>query len=214
MSARGWTGTVETADALRDGRITATAVAKRALAAARSAEPGPVWIALVADAALFTRATALDALDADARAALPLFGLPFAVKDNIDVAGMRTTAACPAFAYSPATSATVVLRLEQAGALCIGKTNLDQFATGLVGTRSPYGAVPNPFDPARISGGSSSGSAAKIETQSSERHAGTTPRVLSRPGDGFRPMVLVNPAGTRPEPAVSRRRAAFPRPEA
>ena len=93
---------------------------------------------------------------------LPLYGIPFAVKDNIDVAGLTTTAACPAFAYQPTQDATVVARLKAAGAIVLGKTNLDQFATGLVGTRSPYGAVANPFDSAYISGGSSSGSASVV----------------------------------------------------
>ena len=83
-------------------------------------------------------------------AATPLWGVPFAVKDNIDVHGLPTTAACPAFAYAPARTATVVQRLEAAGAVLLGKTNLDQFATGLVGTRSPYGSVPNTFDPAYV----------------------------------------------------------------
>ncbi len=92
----------------------------------------------------------------------PLYGIPFAVKDNIDVAGMPTTAACPDFAYVPAESATVVERLRAAGALCVGKTNLDQFATGLAGVRSPYGIPPNPFNPRYVSGGSSSGSAAAV----------------------------------------------------
>ncbi|HXW19920.1 MAG TPA: amidase family protein, partial [Roseiarcus sp.] len=78
-------------------------------------------------------------LEAKGQANKPLFGAPFVVKDNIDVAGLPTTAACPAFAYRPARSAFVVERLERAGAIVIGKTNLDQFATGLVGTRSPYG---------------------------------------------------------------------------
>src|SRR5258708_6134399 len=76
----------------------------------------------------------------------PLYGVPFAVKDNIDVKGLKTTAACPAFAYEPFRSATVVDRLVNAGALVIGKTNLDQFAVGLVGARSPYGSCKNPFD--------------------------------------------------------------------
>ena len=98
----------------------------------------------------------------DAPGALPLYGVPFAVKDNIDVEGLPTTAACPEFAYAPARSAAVVERLVEAGAIVIGKTNLDQFATGLVGTRSPYGAVPNTFDPAYVSGGSSSGSASVV----------------------------------------------------
>ncbi len=90
---------------------------------------------------------------------LPLFGVPFAIKDNIDVGGWPTSAACPAFTYQAAADATVVARLRAAGAIALGKTNLDQFATGLVGTRSPYGAVVNSFDSRYVSGGSSSGSA-------------------------------------------------------
>ena len=92
----------------------------------------------------------------------PLWGIPFAIKDNIDLAGAETTAACPAYAYQPEESATVVKKLLAAGAIPIGKTNLDQFATGLVGTRSPYGEVENAYVPARISGGSSSGSAVSV----------------------------------------------------
>ncbi|HMB94491.1 MAG TPA: amidase family protein, partial [Tepidisphaeraceae bacterium] len=94
--------------------------------------------------------------------AQPLLGIPYAIKDNIDFAGRATTAACPAFAYTPQTSAYIVRRLCDAGAIAIGKTNLDQFATGLVGTRSPYGACKNPFNPKYISGGSSSGSAVAV----------------------------------------------------
>ena len=105
---------------------------------------------------------------------MPLLGIPFAVKDNIDVAGLLTTAACPAFAYSPAESAKAVQLLEAADAIVVGKTNLDQFATGLVGTRSPYGEAKNSFNPAYVSGGSSSGptpaccvsAAAKVSTAS------------------------------------------------
>lgn len=92
----------------------------------------------------------------------PLAGLSFAVKDNIDVAGMPTTAACPAFSYQPDRDAEVVVRLVAAGAVPVGKTNLDQFATGLVGTRSPYGPVPNVHNPAYVGGGSSSGSASVV----------------------------------------------------
>ncbi len=92
----------------------------------------------------------------------PLYGVPFVVKDNIDVAGLPTTAACPAFAYRPAKSAFVVDRLERAGAIVIGKTNLDQFATGLVGVRSPYGVPRNALRPDLIPGGSSSGSATAV----------------------------------------------------
>lgn len=93
---------------------------------------------------------------------IPLYGVPFAVKDNIDVAGWPTTAGCPAFSYIAEADATVVHRLRRAGAIVVGKTNLDQFATGLVGTRSPYGAVPNAFRAEYISGGSSSGSASVV----------------------------------------------------
>ena len=102
----------------------------------------------------------------DARVAagehLPLAGVPFAAKDNIDLAGLETTAACPAFAYQPERSATVIERLEAAGAICVGKTNLDQFATGLVGTRSPYGIPRNAYNRDYVSGGSSSGSAIAV----------------------------------------------------
>ena len=97
-----------------------------------------------------------------AGAAVPLFGVPFAVKDNIDVAGLPTTAGCPAFAYKAERTAGVVERLQAAGAVLVGKTNLDQFATGLVGTRSPYGAPASVFHPDYISGGSSSGSAVAV----------------------------------------------------
>ncbi|WP_079178721.1 allophanate hydrolase [Streptomyces humi] len=93
---------------------------------------------------------------------LPLAGRLFAAKGNIDVRGLPTTAGCPAYAYEPAADAPVVARLRAAGALVLGTTNLDQFATGLVGTRSPYGAVRNAIDPSRISGGSSSGSAVAV----------------------------------------------------
>ena len=124
-----------------------------------------VWIAPISADRLRQRARQLEE-QRHAPAALldrlPLYGVLFAVKDNIDVAGMPTTAGCPAFAYTPAHSAPVVERLEAAGAILVGKTNLDQFATGLVGTRSPYGAVPNALQPDYIAGGSSSGSAVAV----------------------------------------------------
>lgn len=102
------------------------------------------------------------ALQAQGQLGRPLWGLTFAVKDNIDVLGLPTTAACPAFSYMPTRSAEVVTRLEAAGAICIGKTNLDQFATGLVGVRSPYGVPRNAIDADLIPGGSSSGSATAV----------------------------------------------------
>jgi allophanate hydrolase len=120
------------------------------------AEPlNPVWISLADRAMAIARARDIDPT-------LPLAGVPFAVKDNIDVAGMPTTAGCPAYAYVPARTATVVQRLLDAGAVLVGKTNLDQFATGLVGVRSPYGACSSVFDDRYISGGSSSGSAVAV----------------------------------------------------
>lgn len=122
-----------------------------------------VWIARVPPQQLRAEAAALRQRAAEKGIAdLPLFGLPFAVKDNIDVAGLPTTAACPAASRLPHHSAPVVERLRRAGALCVGKTNLDQFATGLVGVRSPFGVPRNPFDPAFIPGGSSSGSAVAV----------------------------------------------------
>jgi allophanate hydrolase len=116
------------------------------------------WISLVAPEELLMAARALD--DEDPR--LPLYGIPFAVKDNIDVAGMATTAGCPGFARVVRETAPVVQRLLEAGALLVGKTNMDQFATGLVGIRSPYGPCSSVFDPAHVSGGSSSGSALAV----------------------------------------------------
>ncbi len=120
-----------------------------------------VWISRIDPAALRTAAAAVDARIA-AGEVLPLAGVPFAVKDNIDVAELDTTAACPAFAYRPARSATVVERLVAAGAIPVGKANLDQFATGLNGTRSPYGIPRNAYNRTYISGGSSSGSAIAV----------------------------------------------------
>lgn len=125
----------------------------------------PAWISRLSMSALMARLSGLALLLEQAAgdtSRLPLYGIPVAVKDNIDVAGLPTTCACPEFAYAPERSATVVQRLEAAGAVVIGKTNLDQFATGLVGTRSPYGPVPNAFNPEYISGGSSSGSASVV----------------------------------------------------
>lgn len=117
----------------------------------------PVWISLVSRETLLTRARQIED-----HPELPLAGKTFAVKDNIDVAGMPTTAGCPAYARTPTETATVVRRLEQAGAILVGKTNMDQFATGLVGTRSPYGACSSVFHDLYISGGSSSGSAVAV----------------------------------------------------
>ncbi len=121
----------------------------------------PVWIHLIPAEESIARAEALGPFRED----LPLYGVPFAMKDNIDLAGVPTTAGCPDYTYTPAESATVVSRLMAAGAIPLGKTNLDQFATGLVGVRSPYGACSSVFDPRYISGGSSSGSAVAVAAE-------------------------------------------------
>ena len=152
----------------------------------------PIWIARVPRDALLQRARSL-AEEAKAGKALPLYGLPFAVKDNIDAAGLPTTAACPAFSYLPAKNATVVQRLLDAGAMLVGKTNLDQFATGLVGTRSPYGAVRNAFKPAYVSGGSSSGSAVAVALGMASFSLGT-----DTAGSGRVPAAFNNLVGLKP----------------
>jgi allophanate hydrolase len=121
-------------------------------------DPG-IFITLVPEDTARAAAEALPPFDP---AACPLWGIPFAVKDNIDVAGLPTTAACPAFAYAPSETAFAVRKLLDAGAILIGKTNLDQFATGLVGVRSPYPIPRNAIDARYVPGGSSSGSAVAV----------------------------------------------------
>jgi allophanate hydrolase len=151
------------AAAVNAGLMSAVAVAEETMAriAAYDAVQSQIWISQATREELVAAARAIDARVA-AGETLPLAGVPFAVKDNIDVAGFETTAACPAFAYRPKASATVVERLLAAGALCVGKTNLDQFATGLNGTRSPYGSPRNAYNLAYVSGGSSSGSSVAV----------------------------------------------------
>lgn len=154
---------VEIAADVQAQRRSAEAVARETLARieAYDAVQAHAWIERPRSEDILTRAKAVDARIA-AGEVLPLAGVPFAVKDNIDVAGSSTTAACPTFAYRPDASATVVARLQAAGAIMMGKTNLDQFATGLVGARSPYGAPGCVFNRDYVSGGSSSGSAVSV----------------------------------------------------
>jgi allophanate hydrolase len=149
-----------------------------------------VFISLRDEAEALAQARALAAKRNPDR---PLYGIPVAVKDNIDVAGLTTTAACPAFAYAPDKDATCVTRLQDAGAIIIGKTNLDQFATGLAGVRSPYGIPRNPFNAAVIPGGSSSGSAVAVA-------AGLVPLALGTDtaGSGRVPAGLNNIVGLKP----------------
>lgn len=164
----------------------------------RLAEAGDdkVWISRASDAALRTAAAALDARRGEIDR-LPLYGVPFAVKDNIDVAGMATTAACPGFAYDARESAEVVRRLTDAGAIVVGKTNLDQFATGLVGVRSPYGVPRNPFDPSFVPGGSSSGSAVAVSSGLVSFALGT-----DTAGSGRVPAGFNNIVGLKPTPGL------------
>lgn len=149
-----------------------------------------VWISLVDPAVALQRA---EFIEAQPGPRPPLFGIPFAVKDNIDAAAMQTTAACPEFAYTADESAAVVDRLEAAGAILIGKTNLDQFATGLNGTRSPYGSPSTPFDDEYISGGSSSGSAVAVAAGLVSFALGT-----DTAGSGRVPAALTGIVGMKP----------------
>ena len=135
----------------------------------------------------------------------PLAGLVFAAKDNIDAAGLPTTAGCPAFAYKPTANAAVVQQLLNAGASLLGKTNLDQFACGLNGTRSPYGAVPNAFNPAYVSGGSSSGSAYVVATGQADFALGT-----DTAGSGRVPAGLNNIVGLKPSRGLVSARGVVP----
>jgi allophanate hydrolase len=160
--------------------------------------------AALADPAVFISAVPDETLRAEARAlarrgpkGLPLWGVPFAVKDNIDVAGLPTTAGCPAYAFTPAADAVAVARLRAAGAIVIGKTNLDQFATGLNGTRSPYGAPRSVFSPAHVSGGSSSGSAVAVASGVCAFALGT-----DTAGSGRVPAAFNNIVGVKPTPGL------------
>ena len=178
------------AAAYRDG-LSPLAVIEAVYERIAAGGDNPVWITLTPEADARERARELAADPGASR--LPLYGIPFAVKDNIDVAGLPTTAACPAFSYRPSHSATVVERLLAAGALCIGKTNLDQFATGLVGSRSPYGAVRNAFNSAYVSGGSSSGSAVAVALGQVSFSLGT-----DTAGSGRVPASFNNIVGLKP----------------
>jgi allophanate hydrolase len=162
----------------------------RSFARIREHDDPAVFISLRDEKQALAEAEALATKDA---AQLPLYGIPVAVKDNIDVAGLPTTAACPAFSYLPSQDATAVARLRAAGAIIIGKTNLDQFATGLVGVRSPYGTPKNPFRGDLIPGGSSSGSAVAVS-------AGLVPLALGTDtaGSGRVPAMLNNIVGLKP----------------
>lgn len=154
------------------------------------ASDNPIWIYLLSDSELEPYIKRLEGIDPGL---LPLYGVPFAIKDNINLADVPTTAACDAFAYTPDKSAFVVKQLIDAGAIPIGKTNLDQLATGLVGTRSPYGEVQNAFDATLISGGSSSGSSVSVALGQVTFSLGT-----DTAGSGRVPAALNNLVGYKP----------------
>ncbi|MFE1317027.1 allophanate hydrolase [Kitasatospora phosalacinea] len=169
---------------------------RRAYARIAAVDRPEVWIDLRPEAEAAAEAAAVDARVA-AGGRLPLAGTVCAVKGNIDVAGLPTTAGCPSYAYRPERDAPAVARLRAAGAVVLGTTNLDQFATGLVGTRSPYGAVRGAVDPGRISGGSSSGSAVAVALGLVDLALGT-----DTAGSGRVPAALNGVVGLKPTPGL------------
>lgn len=172
------------------GALTPTRLVKQLDAEIGNEDSHHIWIRRLQLNEMLVYAKQLDGRNA---AELPLYGVPFAIKDNIDLAGIPTTAGCPEYAYTPEKSATVVQKLIDAGAIPIGKTNLDQFATGLVGTRSPYGACKNSFNPEYISGGSSAGSAVSVALSMASFSLGT-----DTAGSGRIPAAFNNLVGHKP----------------
>ncbi|MEM5325958.1 allophanate hydrolase [Paraburkholderia sp. JHI2823] len=183
-----------TIDALRarylDGSLTPAQLVERIAARTAGDDPHRVWIRALTRDEMMRYADALAQHDP---ATLPLYGVPFAIKDNIDLAGVPTTAGCPAYAYTPERSAPVVERLIAAGAIPVGKTNLDQFATGLSGQRSPYGACRNALDPEYASGGSSSGSAVAVALGLAAFSLGTDTAGSGRVPAAFHGLVGLKP---------------------
>ena len=184
------------------GELTPLSLVEALLARMAGSDAHRIWISRLDDDALRAHARRLEGRDI---ATLPLYGIPFAIKDNIDLAGVPTTAACPEFAYTPQRSATVVQRLIDAGAIPLGKTNLDQFATGLNGTRSPYGACRNAFNPDFISGGSSSGSAVAVALGLASFSLGT-----DTAGSGRVPAAFNNLIGHKPSCGALSTRGVVP----
>jgi allophanate hydrolase len=174
----------------RAGTMTPAQTVARSFQRIRDHNDPAVFISLRDETQALAEAEALTAKNP---ALLPLYGIPVAVKDNIDALDMPTTAACPAFSYAPSQDSTAVAKLRAAGAIIIGKTNLDQFATGLVGVRSPYGIPNNPMRGDLIPGGSSSGSAVAVS-------AGLVPLALGTDtaGSGRVPAMLNNIVGLKP----------------
>jgi allophanate hydrolase len=188
--------------------LSAAALTDEVLARIAEWDDPALWISRPEERAVRECARELDgraAADPDFIKRMPLFGIPFAVKDNTDVAGIPTTAGCPAFVYTPCETAPVVARLLAAGAVFLGKTNLDQFATGLVGTRSPYGVPRNPFDARFIPGGSSSGSAVAVAAGLVGFALGT-----DTAGSGRVPAAFNNVVGFKPSRGLLSMRGIVP----
>ncbi len=186
----------------REGRFTPAEVIDAVLARIEAAGDNPIWISRLERESLQSHVIALEGASPETH---PLYGIPFAIKDNIDLAGLPTTAACPDYAYEPTESAFVVQRLIDAGAIPIGKTNLDQFATGLVGVRSPYGVCRNPFDKDFIAGGSSSGSAVAVALGQVSFSLGT-----DTAGSGRVPAAFNNLLGLKPTRGLLSTRGVVP----
>jgi len=184
------------------GTLTPTQVMQNCLARIKANAASNAWIQVLSEVEV---AQYLSGLKEKPIEDYPLWGIPFAIKDNIDLEGVPTTAACPAYRYSPPASAFVVQRLIAAGAIPLGKTNLDQFATGLVGTRSPYGEVPNSFNADYISGGSSSGSAFAVATGQVSFSLGT-----DTAGSGRIPAAFNNLWGCKPSKGLLSIRGVVP----
>ena len=175
----------------RDGSLTPMQLVKQLDAEIGEANSHNIWIHRLNLDEMLVYASKLESQDP---ASLALYGIPFAIKDNIDLAGTPTTAACPDFAFMPVKNATVVQKLIDAGAIPVGKTNLDQFATGLVGTRSPYGACKNSIDPDYISGGSSAGSAVSVALNMASFSLGTDTAGSGRVPAAFNNLIGVKPS--------------------
>jgi allophanate hydrolase len=184
----------EILDAYRSGAVKPEDIITRSFARFRAHDDPAIFIALRDEAEVRAEARALQQAG---EKTLPLYGIPVSVKDNIDVKGLPTTAACPAYSYRPNRDAACVARLREAGAIILGKTNLDQFATGLVGVRTPYGIGRNLFNPKLIPGGSSTGSALAVA-------AGLTPLALGTDtaGSGRVPAGFGNIVGLKPSRGV------------
>jgi allophanate hydrolase len=186
----------------REQRFTPAQILDLVLARIEAQQQRHIWISRLTRSQLQPYLQAIEGKSPDD---LPLYGIPFAIKDNIDLAGTPTTAACPAYAYVPQSHAFVVQCLIDAGAIPVGKTNLDQFATGLVGTRSPYGACRNSFNADYVSGGSSSGSAVAVATGVSSFSLGT-----DTAGSGRVPAAFNNLVGIKPTRGLLSNRGVVP----